>query len=239
MYALSADAGGRAYLSWLEPLPDKVWALRFAVFEHGRWGSARTVAQSASWFVNWADHPSVAALDDGTLAAHWLANTNRKAGSYGYAIHVALSRDQGATWADVFTAGLDNVEDYSGFVTLAPGPAGFDMAYLTPPSGSDHGKAEHAMTLSHVFIGRDGRAGTVSVLDADTCTCCTTSVARLGDDLVVAYRDHAPGEVRDISVARTVGRACRWLADQRLPDEWTGAGGVGAACNDGVVYRGA
>jgi hypothetical protein len=39
-------------------------------------------------------------------------------------------------------------------------------------------------------------------IDADVCSCCQTAIAQTRKGLLVAYRDHQPGEVRDISILR-------------------------------------
>jgi hypothetical protein len=48
----------------------------------------------------------------------------------------------------------------------------------------------------------DGTPQPVRVVDTDTCSCCTTSIVQTARGPVVAYRDHEPGEIRDISIVR-------------------------------------
>ncbi len=52
---------------------------------------------------------------------------------------------------------------------------------------------------------RDGHFETERVLDDDVCTCCQTDAVLLGEQSFVAYRDHAAGEIRDISFVRFDG----------------------------------
>lgn len=207
MYSLTAGAPGEAWLSWLEPGPATT-ALKFARFARGAWGPAREIAHSANWFVNWADHPSVTAMRDGTLAAHWLENNDSKRGSYGYGIRIVRSVDGGGSWHQVFSAGTTNQRDYSGFVTMLPLRDGFLAAYLTPQPAADEGA--HVMGLQVARIGRDAQVSSDVVADADTCTCCSTAMVETADGPLVAYRDHEAGEIRDISVVRFVGG--RWTA---------------------------
>ena len=47
-------------------------------------------------YVNYADFPSLLALDDGLLAAHWMTFIPK---SDGYRINIAFSRDDGKTWS--------------------------------------------------------------------------------------------------------------------------------------------
>ncbi len=56
-----------------------------------------------------------------------------------------------------------------------------------------------------------------SILDADVCTCCQTDATAYGEQRFVAYRDHAPGEVRDISYVRFDGSS--WSAPASLSDD--------------------
>lgn len=229
MYSLTTAADGRTYLSWLEPAPDKRHALRFSVLEQGEWAPARTVATGADWFVNWADHPSVTALADGTLVAHWLVNNpSREAKSYGYGLRLARSTDGGTSWTEVFSAGTDNTTGYSGFVSLLPRPRGFAALYLTPPKAtgaleSAHGgeHADHMMTVSVAHFGPGGTLLSDTQVDEDACTCCGTSLIETSDGLLAAYRDHR-GSVRGISVVRfrhgswsspTTVHADNWLID--------------------------
>src|SRR5687767_14396203 len=63
---LSVGKRGRVYLSWISRLPNKQYALRFAVKTGDRWSEARTIAEGSNWFVNWADFPSITELPDGS-----------------------------------------------------------------------------------------------------------------------------------------------------------------------------
>ncbi len=66
---------GKVYLSWIELDAVANPTLRFSVWQGAGWSRARTIARGEDWFVNWADFPSMAALADGTLAAHWLVRS--------------------------------------------------------------------------------------------------------------------------------------------------------------------
>lgn len=205
MYSLAAGADGKAYLSWLDA-SDTNRALRFSVLDGGQWSASRTIVEGAHVFSNWADHPSIAAMDDGTLVAQWpVINAGKPTpGSYNNSIRVAVSRDEGATWTEVFADGLDNVHSYSGFMTLLPGARGFSAIYLTPPRPISHDPADHVMTLSHMTVDAGGRSSGPTVVDEDTCSCCPTAFASTADGPIAVYRDHEPGEIRDIAVVRLV-----------------------------------
>lgn len=210
MYGMSADGRGGAHLIWIEPDPEaggsaRAHRLQFSSLAGGRWAPARTIARSGNWFVNWADHPTLAVLADGALVAHWLVNNGEREGVYGYGIRAAYSGDDGATWREIFAEGTRNQRDYSGFLTFLPGADAFDAVYLTPlVSDGD----SHEMTLGLARFGADGTVRSRTTLDTDACSCCTTTMVRTPRGVVVAYRDHEPGEIRDIAVVREVGG--RW-----------------------------
>ncbi|MCA1565559.1 MAG: hypothetical protein LC803_07960 [Acidobacteria bacterium] len=92
---LFSTADGRVLLSWVEKIGEKRHALRFAVRDAAGWSEARTISEGDNWFVNWADFPSVIALADGSLAAHWLVKSGRS--TYAYDVNISRSKDDGRT----------------------------------------------------------------------------------------------------------------------------------------------
>jgi len=212
MYALTTAADGRTYLVWIDPVATGGHALRFSRLDGAAWQPAVTIAHGANWFVNWADHPSITAAPDGRLYVHWLVNTGKKSGSYGYGIRVATSADRGATWATAFEDGFENVSDYAGFLSFLPTARGVDAVYLTPLHPDDGTTDEHAhiKTVGMVRFGLDGKEVDRQIVDSDACSCCSTDMAETAAGPVAVYRDHEPGEIRDISIVRRVGG--RWTA---------------------------
>jgi hypothetical protein len=163
-------------------------------------------------------------MPDGSLLAHWLVNTGRKQGSYGYGVHVARSIDRGATWSTVFEDGMQNVSDYAGFLTFAAGGHGVDAIYLTPlkpdEGGEDHGEHEAIKTLAAVSFNPDGSVKAQKVVDADVCSCCMTDIGFTTNGPVAVYRDHLAGDIRDISIVRRVNGA--WTEPAPVHrDGWT------------------
>lgn len=212
MYALSAGADGRTYLVWIDPVPAGGHALRFSRLDDGQWSAPATIAEGANWFVNWADHPSLTAAPDGRLFVHWLVNTGKKTGSYGYGIRVATSADRGRTWTTAFEEGFANVSDYAGFLQFLPTSRGVDAVYLTPLHPDDGTTPEHAHVKTLGIARFDGAGKELSrqIVDQDTCSCCSTDIAETSDGPVAVYRDHEAGEIRDISIVRFVNG--RWTA---------------------------
>jgi hypothetical protein len=79
---LTVSSDGRVYLSWIERHAEGKVSLRFSTLEKGAWTTPGVIAEGANWFVNWADFPSMIALPDGSLAAHWLVKSG--AGTFEY-----------------------------------------------------------------------------------------------------------------------------------------------------------
>jgi len=204
---LVAGADGRVYLSWVEAAGDKGHALRFSVLDGNKWSAPRTIAEGGNWFVNWADFPSLIALGDGTLAAHWLVKAGP--GTYAYNVNVALSRDGGRTWSKPMAPHRDGTLTEHGFVSMIPiggrrvGAVWLDGRKMaSEASQGAHGHAEGEMTLRFATIGRDGTLADETLLDGRVCECCQTSAAVTAEGAIVVYRDRSDKEVRDIGVVR-------------------------------------
>jgi hypothetical protein len=204
---LTSTAGGQVVLTWIERKPEKRHALRYALrTKGGEWGEARTISEGADWFVNWADFPSVAALPDGTLFAHWL--TKSGAGKYAYDVRVATSRDAGKSWSAPVVPHRDGTQTEHGFVSMTPwsatemGIVWLDGRKTAGAAHGAHGGAGSEMALVHTALAVGGKLGAETVLDDRVCDCCQTDVARAEGATVVVYRDRSPTEVRDMSVVR-------------------------------------
>jgi len=217
--ALTND--GAAVLTWLEPATERRYALRIAVRTAGRWSEPRTIAESDSFFVNWADFPSVVALADGSWIAHWLARV--PGGVYAYHVRLAVSRDRGATWSRPITAHRDRSPQEHGFVAMVPwDDSTAALVWLDGRemklAGPAH-EGEGDMTLRFGTVSSRGRLGEETLVDARTCECCQTALARTTGGLVAAYRDRSPEEIRDIAVVRRV--AGTWGPPIRVArDNW-------------------
>lgn len=222
---------GDVFLSWIDYLPENEHALRFAKWTGSKWTAPETIAQGAKWFVNWADFPSLAVLPDGSMLAHWLTRS-AAANKYGYGIRVAKRDPATAKWRQVHGISLDEATDYAGFLHFIPGASG--AIYLAPPqqpvehSHDDHDG--HRKTVRFLALRPDGSVESDRELDPDACSCCQTAVGRTPTGLVAAYRDHLPGEIRDISIVRFKDGA--WTQPKTLhPDGWR----INACPTDGPV----
>lgn len=176
----------------------------FKVARDGKWSEARTIASGgeSKLLVNSADFPSVA-VDGDTLRASWSTRN-----AHGSRIHLAESRDGGATWSAPRTPHPDMVSQF-GFVSLVGNEAVFlDGRKLR---GGIEGDGDMELRTP------------AALLDPRVCDCCQTAAAMTTDGPVVAYRDRSAGEVRDISVVRRTPQG--WTAPKTLhADGWKIAG---------------
>ncbi len=201
--SLTHGADGRVYLSWIERTGQTA-SLKFAVWETDAWSEPRLVASGDDWFVNWADFPSLCALRDGTLAAHWLQKSSP--GTYSYDVRMRLSRDGGQTWVDVGSPHRDGTHTEHGFVSIvAFDETRFGVVWLDGRAMVDE---TGAMSLRYTTLSRDGKFGDELLVDDRVCECCQTSAVAPANgangangEVVVVYRDRSETETRDISAA--------------------------------------
>jgi hypothetical protein len=152
--------------------------------------------------VNWADFPSVAALADGTLFAHWLEKSG--ASTYAYEVRLARSADEGRTWSEALVPHVDRSAVEHGFVSMADDGGG-RMALVWLDGRNPGGTA-----LLSTRVGASGTAGAEAPVDDRVCDCCQTALVRTPGGLLAAYRDRSASEVRDIAVSRQ--EAGSWTA---------------------------
>lgn len=202
---LAVGPKGEVYLSWLEPA-DSGFALRIATLTKNQWSAPTTIRSGRDFFVNWADFPSVAVLDGGRLAAHWLQRTGK--GTYAYGVRIAQSTDKGKTWSNPVTPHRDNAPVEHGFVAMwgekgKLGAVWLDSRKSTP---SEHGGEGHGseMMLMSTTVAPNGTLGPEIIVDARTCDCCQNTVAMTRSGPIVAYRDRTADEIRDIYITRQI-----------------------------------
>jgi hypothetical protein len=209
-------------LSWLEPVANtKDTALRFALYQSGKWSPPRTVIQRSDFFINWADFPSIVEDANGALFAHWLQKSGRS--TYAYDVMVAISMDAGKTWSKPRPLNRDGKKGEHGFVTLAALSRGGVGATWLDGRNMIEGKEEGDMTLRYATITAAGEIGSDTQVDDRTCECCTTGMAMVGGRPLIAYRDRSAEEVRDIAVVRRTAQG--WSKPRVLhADGWKIAG---------------
>ena len=202
--AIFGIENGGMVMSWTEP-DGTDFAVKTATLQGGNWSRPVTVTTSKNLFVNWADFPTVAAFNDGTLAVSWLQKNAQL--SYAYDINIVLSADAGRTWSSPIEPHDDQSTRQHGFLTLLPTARDEMLAVWLDArdynSQNFGGGSENAVQLRSTTIGKDGTLGNDIPLDLRACSCCQTSAAITGDGTVlIAYRDRTADEIRDISIVR-------------------------------------
>ena len=223
---LNTTPDGRIILSWVEKLGEKRYALRTAIRDDKGWSDTKTVAEGENWFVNWADFPSVIALDDGSLAAHWLVKSGDA--TYAYNVNISRSADGGNSWSKPLVPHLDNTQTEHGFVSLVPLSSGMLGAIWLDGRNMKDMKADHDedkplpanMTLRYAEIAPDGQLRNEAELDNRVCECCQTSAALTTDGVIAVYRDRSQGEIRDIYSVRQ-SKASWGLPQVVHADNWS------------------
>lgn len=201
---ITRGADGVVYLTWVATDgADGASSLWFSRLQRGhreppRWSEARRIAAGTDWFLNWADFPAFAALEDGTLLATWLAKAAEA--TYAYHVQFALSRDGGTSWSEPRVLHEDRSATEHGFVSLVPIDERLFGAVWLDGRATAHGGP---MQLRFRKIGYDGSLGPELLLDDRVCDCCPTALAATQDGaLVCAYRDRSEDEIRDIGIVR-------------------------------------
>lgn len=195
-----ADDNGVAYLSWTEQRVDSSFAIRLAKWNGNAWDSSRTIAADRQFFVNWADFPAIAKLDNGDLAAHWLEREGTS--TYAYGIRTVRSTDDGRTWSAPVTPHTDGLAAEHGFVSLwADGGRNLGVTWLDGRKSAMKDSTRE-MTVRTAVIREDGTLTKEAILDPRTCDCCQTSSAKGALGRVIVYRDRSAKDIRDIAIVR-------------------------------------
>ncbi|MBN2701560.1 MAG: hypothetical protein ACPW60_10050 [Methylohalobius sp. ZOD2] len=195
---LSTTDGGKLLLSWVEGESPEI-RVRFAVRGDEGWSKPRTVANTSAEL---AASPRVIGLDSGALAAAWMVKTDDPDDRYGARIYLVRSEDGGRHWTRPIEPYPAEADIYDAQMSLAALAGGRAVLVWTDKRRA---KAEKRFQTMATVIDSDGKPGPALTVDDDVCSCCETGIAAQGADWLVAYRDHLPGEVRDISLAAVRG----------------------------------
>jgi hypothetical protein len=208
----SVAPDGAAILSWIEPSKGGSFSLRYAVRRGDTWSPARTVAAGRHFFRHPAESPEVIAVSNRLWMAHWVEMPDES--SEAEFLYVSSSVD-GIKWSVPKIAHRDRSPVEHGLASIVgSGPAEASILWLELLKGEDG-----PGYLMRTVVNAAGVRIKEEQLDLDVCTCCPTAVAKTAKGLLVAYRDHTPADIRDISVIRFENG--RWTQPKTLyADNW-------------------
>ena len=202
---LSAMPQQGVLMSWVEPVA-KGHKLKFAIYQQDKWVRSGEVARGENWFINWADTPSVAAIDENFWVAHWLVK--QKGGkSYNYDVWVAVSQNAGRTWDKPAILHKDGAAAEHGFVNFFKDGKGAGAIwldgreYFDKKDAAKHPNKSGNFSLRYAHINRDGSFNDEQIIDNNSCTCCQTSVVNTAIGAVAAWRGRTNDEIRDNQVS--------------------------------------
>jgi hypothetical protein len=195
-------------------------SLLFSTYSGDTWSAPRTVVDGVEMFVNWADMPTVQAIGENHLAAHWLEKSADL--TYAYDVVFVQSFDGGNSWSAPVTPHSDGTPTEHGFVSMFADGDRTGLIWLDgrkmvnevtdDPVGS-------GMTLRAAFMGPDSDVQDEQLVDELICDCCQTDIAVAASGPVAVYRDRTAVEIRDIYVTRYVDG--QWQTGQPLGnDNW-------------------
>ncbi len=202
---LSKDDTGTLFLSWVEPSSREGYVKQmYSVLDRDRWTSPSQIAQSDSWFVNWADYPTILGKNGKAIAAHQLYKI--PGNTYSYNVNIMFS--SGGSWTGPVIPHEDSTATEHGFVSMIPWKS--DRVFAIWLDGRQtHNRAdeeyhdiEKAMTLRSAVINNHGKINEKHQIDDTVCDCCQTALVSTAKGPVAAYRDRTGDEIRDIYVSR-------------------------------------
>jgi hypothetical protein len=186
---------GSPLLSWVTNEDDGSMNLAYSVRKGGQWSKPRVIVTNREFFRHPAEVPGVIALADGTLLAHWV-EMPEDADDAEF-LWVSASHD-GIKWSKPVMAHKDRSMVQHGLASMvASGPKEASLMWLEALEGEDG-----PVALKRTVINSEGAVVKEESLDPDVCACCPTAIVKTAKGLLVAYRDHTAGDIRDIAAIR-------------------------------------
>ncbi len=193
--------GDHLTLSWISSVEDSNANLFYSQYKDDNWSVPTSIASGSDWFVNWADFPAHAVNENLILTSHLKKSDS---GTYNYDIFLNLETLSGKIKKN-FLLNTDGIKAEHGFVSMIPSnDKGFFITWLDGRNTVDDSKNNHhkAMTIRFAEITSMGDIINEVELDATTCDCCQTSIAKTPQGPIVVYRNRSENEIRDIYISR-------------------------------------
>lgn len=187
-------------MSWVEEV-DNMAYLKFSSFTGNEWSEPETVTSDSTWFVNWADYPSIIASDETPMAAHWLNKV--EGGAYAYHVNMSAYDEN---WSPAFTPHHDDTPTEHGFVSMAPASDStyaaiwLDGRHTHEREDDEYSDMNKSMTLRGAVINDKAEILEKFLIDDSVCDCCNTAITKTEKGFLAAYRNRTDEEIRDIYV---------------------------------------
>jgi hypothetical protein len=222
---LHVGIDGNVYLSWVEIDEDTTTSLCYSTIRNNEWSELTKVLEGDNWFLNWADFPSISSFGSGSIAAHFLVESEED--DYAYDVNISISNDEGLSWNRPFTPHQDSTPTEHGFVSMLPYEDQILAVWLDGRNYSiikeNDTVPSDEMTLRSAVIDKNGQLSNELVIDARVCSCCQTDAALISTGPILVFRDRSEKEIRDISVVRLING--KWTIPQAVfRDNWEIAG---------------
>ena len=216
---------GDIYLSWVETSEDNNTSLYYSTINNSVWSKPTEISKGDNWFVNWADFPSVSSFGTGSIASHFLVES--EGDTYAYDVNISISNDKGLSWGIPFTPHRDSTLTEHGFVSLVPYEDQILAVWLDGRNYSlineNDSVPTNEMTLRSAFIDENGQISEELLIDSRVCSCCQTDATLVSTGPILVYRDRTEAEIRDISLVRLING--KWTEPTSVySDNWEIAG---------------
>ena len=161
--------------------------------------------------------PKIAYSHDGALNALYVVGKVVPGRRFPLAaLRFVRSSDGGKTWSAPVTVTDDSEFGSHNFHALHTAADG--SIYVAWLDGRE-GKSAAYMTRSD--DGGKTWARNIRIADGEACPCCRTAIATVRDKVHIAWRDVAPGNIRDVIVASSADRGATWTRPARVhADNW-------------------
>ena len=217
---LHVGSDDTVYLSWVETSEDHNTSLYYSTISHDVWSQKKKISQGDSWFVNWADFPSMSTFGQESIA-HFLVQCGED--TYAYDVKVSISNDKGRSWSNPISPHKDSTLTEHGFVSMVPYKDEVLAVWL---DGRNYALIQESdtvpsneMTLRSAVIDKNGKVSEELLIDNRVCSCCQTDAALVSTGPILVYRDRTEKEIRDISVVRLING--KWTEPQSVfNDNW-------------------
>lgn len=198
-YSNLAVTDDKVYLSWLQHASEP--AVLLSKYEQDSWSVPDTVAIGAEVLENFADFPSIALLQNDSLAVHYLSLTSPDLFAYDLSLRIG----QPGEWSEEMKPHTDSTETEHGFVSMFPLQEATGIVWLDGRNyaGASDAHAQDAgpMTLRFSKL-QNGKLSPSVLLDERVCDCCQTDAAATEKGALLVYRNRTEEEIRDIAILK-------------------------------------